>query len=87
MLRIKEVEMAESVDDIKCSCSITGIRTPDFEVLDTKIASALNRVIHNTCFIKKVSLEEQKAPKRGPFPSWKTDRLPDLRLLPGHWSQ
>ena len=51
------MEMVESVDDLKSSCSIRGIRTPDFEVLDAKIASALNRVIHNTCFKKKVSLE------------------------------
>ena len=28
-----------------------------------------------------------KGPEAGPFPSWKTDRLPDLRVLPGHWSQ
>ena len=28
-----------------------------------------------------------KGPKTGPFPSRKTDRSPDLRLLPGHWSQ
>ena len=59
---------------------------PNFEVLDAKIASALNRIIQNTRFKKKVSLEEQKAQKR-PFPSWKTDRLPDLRVLPGHRSQ
>ena len=58
---------------------------PDFEVLDVKIPSALNRIIHNTQFKRKVSLEEQKAQKRGPLPSWKTDRLPDLRVLPGHW--
>ena len=25
--------------------------------------------------------------QRRPFPSRKTDRLPDLRALPGHWSQ
>ena len=60
---------------------------PDFEVLDARIASALNRIIHNTQFKRKVSLEEQKSPKRGPFPSRKTDRLRDLRVLPGHWSQ
>ena len=29
----------------------------------------------------------KKRSKRGPFPSWKTDRWPDLRVLPGHWSQ
>ena len=64
MLWIKEVEMVESVDDPKSSCSVRGIRTPDFEVLAAKIASALNRVIHNTQFKRKVSLEEQKKPKK-----------------------
>ena len=83
---IKEVEMVESVDDLKSSCSIRGIRVPDFEVLDAKIASALNRIIRYSRFKRKVSLEKQKRPKRGPIPSWKTDRLPDLRVLPGHWS-
>ena len=63
MLWIKEVEMVESVDDLKSSCSITGIRTPYFEVLDAKIASALNGIIDNTHFKKKISLEEQKAHK------------------------
>ena len=41
---------------------------PDFEVLDASIASALNRIIHNSHFKRRVSLEEQKAQKRGPFP-------------------
>ena len=58
---------------------------PNFEVLDAKIASALNRIIHNSHFKRRISLEEQKSPKRGPFPSRKTDL--DLRVLPGHWSQ
>ena len=34
---------------------------PDFEVLDARIASALNRIIHNSHFKRRVSLEEQKA--------------------------
>ena len=55
---IKEVETVDSVDDLKSSCSVRGIRMPDFEVLDAKIASALNRIIHNARFKKKVSLEE-----------------------------
>ena len=67
MLWIKEVEMFDSVDDLKSSCSVRGIRMPDFEVLDAKIASALNRIIHNTRFKKKVSLEEQKAQKEDRF--------------------
>ena len=72
---IKEVEMVESVDDLKSSCSIRGIQTPDFEVLDAKIASALNRIIHNTLFKKKVSLEEQKAQKEDRFLRGKRSHL------------
>ena len=60
MLWIKDVEMVESVDDLKISCSVRGTRMPDFEVLDAKIASVLNRIIHNTRFKKKVSLEEEQ---------------------------
>ena len=36
---------------------------PNFEMLDTKIASALNKIIQNSQFKKQVSLEEQKAQK------------------------
>ena len=61
MLWIKEVEMVESVDDLKSSLSARGIRMPDDEVLDSKIASALNRIIYNTRFKRRVSLEEHKA--------------------------
>ena len=77
--------MVESVDDLKSSRSIKGTHGPDFELLNAKIASALNRIIQNTSFKKKVSLGEMKAQKRRPFPSRKTDCLPDLRVLPGHW--
>ena len=34
---------------------------PDFEVFDTKIVSALNRIIHNSHFKRWVSLEGQEA--------------------------
>ena len=62
-----EVEMVVSVDDLKSSCSIRGTQTPDFEVLDAKIASALNRIVQNTRVKKKVSLEEMKALKEDRF--------------------
>ena len=56
--------MVESLDDLKSSsCSIRGTHGPDFEVLDTRIASALNRIILNTRFKQKVSLEEMKVQK------------------------
>ena len=64
---IKEVEMVDSVDDLKSSSSTRGIRMPDFEVLDAKIASALNRIIHNSHFKRRISLEEQKAQKEDRF--------------------
>ena len=67
MLWIKEVEMVEPVDDLKSSRSITGTHGPYFEVLDARIASALNRIIQNTRFKKKVSLEEMKAHKEDRF--------------------
>ena len=67
MLWIKEVEMVESVDDLKSSCSVRGIRTPDFEALDAKIASVLKRIIHNSHFKRRISLEEKKAQKEDRF--------------------
>ena len=68
MLRIKEVEMVESVDGLKSSRSIEG---KDFHVF-------LKRWTRNLCllwtrssrisyFKKKVSLEEQKAQKEERF--------------------
>ena len=66
------MELVDSVDDPKSSCAVRGFQMPIFEVLDAKIGSALNRIIHHT----------QKP--QGPFPSWKTDCSLDLRSLPGH---
>ena len=64
---IKEVELVDSVDDFKSLCSVKGIHMLNFEVLDARIASALNKTIHNTQFKRKVSLEEQKAQKEDRF--------------------
>ena len=67
MLWIKEVEMVESVDDLKSSRSIRGTHGPNFELLDARIASALNRIIHNSHLKRRVSLEEQNAQKQDRF--------------------
>ena len=56
---IKEAEMVDSVDDLKSSSSTRGISMPNFEVLEARIASALN-----THFKRRISLEEQKAQKK-----------------------
>ena len=55
---IKEVELVDSATRV--------ISMPNFEVLDARIASALNR-IHNSHFKRRVSLEEQKAQKEDRF--------------------
>ena len=39
----------------------------NFEVLDARIASALNKIIHNSHFKRRISLEEQKAQKQDRF--------------------
>ena len=56
-----------SVDDLRSSSSIRGIQMPNFEVLDARIASALNKIIHNSHFKRRISLEEQKAQKEHRF--------------------
>ena len=63
----EEVEMVDSVDDLRSSSSIRGISMPNFEVLDARIASALNKIIHNSQFTRRISLEEQKAQKQDRF--------------------
>ena len=64
---IKEVEMVDSVDDLTSSSSIRGTQMSNFEVLDARIASALNKIIQSTRFKKKVSLEQMKAHKEDRF--------------------
>ena len=64
---IKEVEMVDSVDDLKSSSSRRDIQMPNFEVLNARIASALNKIIHNSHFKRRASLEEQKAQKEDRF--------------------
>ena len=64
MLWIKEVETVDSVDNFK---SIQGhTHCQKNEMLDARIASALNKIIQNSCFKTKVNLEEQ-AQKDDPF--------------------
>ena len=64
---IKEVELVDSVDELRSSSSTRGISMPNFEVLDARIASGLNKIIHNSQFRRRISLEEQKAQKEDRF--------------------
>ena len=82
---IKEVELVDSVGELRSSSSTRGISMPNCEVLDARIASALNKIIHNSQFKRRDQSGGTKGPERGQFPSRQTDCLLDLRSLPGHW--
>ena len=69
---IKEEEFV--VDELRSSSSIRGISMPNFEVFDARIVSALNKIIHNSQFKRRISLEEQKAQRE--TVSLEVDRLP-----------
>ena len=71
---IKEVELVDSMDDLKFSLSILGISMPNFEVLDARIASALKKIIHNSHFQKKNVVWRKKRP-RSRTVSFAADRL------------
>ena len=64
---IREVELVDSVDELRSSSSTRGISMQNFEVLDARIASALNKIIHNSQSKRRISLEEQKAQKQDRF--------------------
>ena len=71
---IKEVELVDSVDELRSSSSTRGISMPNFEVLDARIASALNKIIHNS-ISKEESVWRNKKPKKRTI-SFEVDRLP-----------
>ena len=57
-----------SLEEFKSSRSVSGKNFPHFEMLDAKIASALNKIIPNPQFKKKVSLwRNRKAQKENRF--------------------
>ena len=62
------MEMVDSLDKLKSSRSVCGKDFSKFQMLDARVASALNKIIQNSQFKKKVSLEEQKAQKEDQFP-------------------
>ena len=78
---IKEVELVESVDELRSSSSTRGFSMPNFEVLDARIASALNKIIHISHFKKKNQSGGTKGPEAGAFPSWHAVCLLDLRFF------
>ena len=67
MLWIKEVEMVDSMEELKSSRSVAGKNFPNVEMLDAKIASALNKFILKIPSSRKVSLKGHKHLKKDRF--------------------
>ena len=84
MLWIKEVDLVDSLDELKSSRSVSGKDFPNFEMLDAKIASALNKIIQNSQLKKKVNFGAE-SPDGGPVSTRKTDSFHDLRLISSDW--
>ena len=61
------MEMVDSVEEMKSSRSGCRKDFPNFEMLDAKIASPLNKINQNSQFKNKVSLEELKAQEEDRF--------------------
>ena len=65
---IKGIEAAKSLDDLITPKSITGKDFLDYEELDMVMAAALKRCYdEQKHFLKKISVEEQRAQKDNRF--------------------
>ena len=64
---VMDQRCGDSLDELISSRSVAGENFPNFEMLDAKIASALNKIIPNSHFEKKVSLKEQRAQEEDRF--------------------
>ena len=71
---IKEVELVDSVVELRSSSSTRGISMPNFEVLDARIASALNKSSIMP-ISKGKSVWRNKKPRKRTI-SFEVDRLP-----------
>ena len=87
MLWIKEVEVVNSVYDLKISCSIQRF------ILFLILSYSRKDCIGPEQDFPEFLLQDKgqsgwtKGSESRPIPSRKGDRLLDLRLLPGHWRQ
>ena len=67
MLSIKETETVDSVNASRFSSFSKSISMPNSDILDVKIVSVLNKIIHNSHFKRWISLGERQAQKQDRF--------------------
>ena len=59
------MKMVDSLDDLKSSQLVIGKNLPNYEMLDAKMASALNKIIQNSQFKKKGEPRGTECPGKG----------------------
>ena len=64
---VKEVGVVDSLDEIKSSRSVSGKDFPNFETLDAKIASALNKIVRIPSSQRRSASRSRKPKKRTGF--------------------
>ena len=83
VLWIKEVEVANPIDELVTSRTITGQhKFLDFDMQDAMIASALKKLINTqSTFRKRVSVEEQRAQNSDRFLRGRQNCVHDVRVF------
>ena len=64
---VTETELANSIEDLKTSPSVTGRVYPHFETLCARISTALKKIVQGSNLWKKMFLEERKAQNEDRF--------------------
>ena len=85
ILLIKEVEMVDSVDELKSSRSIEGKDFPNFELLGRENCLCFEQYHSEFLLQEEGQSRGTEGSERGSVSTRKTDRLHDLRLLSSHW--
>ena len=62
-----EDEMAKTLGNSFTSNSVTGASYGDTETLDLKTASILMKILHGSCFRKRVLIEDEKTQQNSRF--------------------
>ena len=73
------------MDDLESWRSIRRTPGPNFELLDARIASALNKIIQNAPAQEKGQSGGNESSQRRPFPLRKPNN--ELPIFPGHWGK
>ena len=62
---IREIDATQTFDDLKTFPSIAGNQYPNFEMLDSRVATALKRILTNTNLKNMVFLEVPSTRREG----------------------